>query len=64
MSDVLTHNDSPPVPPVPPGDDECCRSGCDPCIFDLHALAMERYRAELQAWEERQKSTGLESVNR
>ena len=47
-------NDPKPVPPVPPDDEDCCRSGCDPCIFDIHAEAMERYRAELQAWEQRQ----------
>jgi len=42
-----------PVPPEAPDDSECCRSGCTPCVFDLHAEAMERYRAELKAWEEK-----------
>lgn len=55
MLDFPLHDDPPPVPPVPPGDDECCRSGCEPCVFDLHAQAMERYREALRAWEERQR---------
>lgn len=46
-------NDPRPMPPEMPGDDECCRSGCDPCIFDWYAQEMERYRADLQAWEAR-----------
>jgi hypothetical protein len=37
--------------------DDCCRSGCDPCIFDLYEEAMERYRVLLQAWEARRTGT-------
>ncbi|HEX7635939.1 MAG TPA: oxidoreductase-like domain-containing protein [Noviherbaspirillum sp.] len=48
-----TDEDSPPIPPERPGDDECCHSGCDPCVFDWYAQALERYRADLRAWEER-----------
>ncbi|MGO4327591.1 oxidoreductase-like domain-containing protein [Cupriavidus sp. 2TAF22] len=40
-----------PVAPVTPDINECCGNGCDPCIFDLHAEAMDRYRAELKAWQ-------------
>ncbi|HVK93098.1 MAG TPA: oxidoreductase-like domain-containing protein [Noviherbaspirillum sp.] len=47
------HHDPKPVPPVRPDNDECCHSGCAPCIFDLYAEEVERYRAALQAWEER-----------
>lgn len=46
-------DDPPPTPPERPGDNECCQSGCDPCVFDLYAEELERYRAELRAWEER-----------
>ena len=42
-----------PRPPVQPDLDECCRSGCVPCVFDLYEEAMERYRIELAAWEAR-----------
>lgn len=49
------NEDSPPVPPVAPDDSDCCRSGCDPCVFDLYQEELERYRAQLRAWEERQE---------
>ena len=39
-----------PEPPAPPELDECCGSGCDPCIFDLHERAMEQYRHDLAQW--------------
>jgi hypothetical protein len=35
--------------PLPPGDNECCESGCDRCVWDI-------YREEVQAWEAQQKS--------
>ena len=44
---------APPVPPVRPDNDECCHSGCEPCIFDLYELEMERYRVALKEWESR-----------
>jgi hypothetical protein len=42
-----------PQPPERPDDSECCRSGCDPCIFDWYYQELERYREELKAWEAR-----------
>ncbi len=45
--------DRPPEPPPPPDFDACCGNGCDPCIFDLHDLAMDEYRRALRAWRER-----------
>ena len=42
-----------PQPPVRPDIDDCCRSGCIPCVFDLYEEAMERYRSELKAWKDR-----------
>ncbi|MES2026603.1 MAG: oxidoreductase-like domain-containing protein [Pseudomonadota bacterium] len=44
-------DDAPPVPPVRPDNDECCHGGCEPCIFDLYELEMERYRLALKEWE-------------
>ena len=40
-----------PEPPVAPGLEDCCRSGCSPCVFDLHEDALARYEAALAAWE-------------
>lgn len=42
-----------PQPPPEPDFDACCGNGCDPCIFDLHDLEMDRYRQALRAWRER-----------
>ena len=47
-------HDPRPLPPEQPGDDECCRSGCDPCIFDLYQQELQQYREALAAWEARQ----------
>jgi len=49
------YDDPPPAPPVRPGREDCCQGSCDPCVFDLYEEAMERYRAELQAWQDRKK---------
>ncbi|WP_411859851.1 oxidoreductase-like domain-containing protein [Cupriavidus pauculus] len=49
-----SEEDPRPMPPERPGDNECCGSGCDPCVFDFYADEMDRYRQELKAWEARQ----------
>ena len=53
MPEPRPEDDPPPVPPIRPGREDCCRGSCDPCVFDLYEEAMERYRAELQAWQKR-----------
>jgi hypothetical protein len=50
---MMVDDDPAPQPPVRPSIDDCCRSGCVPCVFDLYEEAMERYRIELKAWGER-----------
>jgi hypothetical protein len=39
-----------PTPPREPAPEECCGKGCTPCVFDVYAEALERYKAELEAW--------------
>jgi hypothetical protein len=39
-----------PIAPPQPDFELCCGNGCDPCIFDLHDLAMDAYRQALRAW--------------
>ena len=46
-------DDPRPQPPEAPLPSDCCDSGCDPCVYDLHAEEMERYRALLAAWRAR-----------
>ncbi|MCZ8077299.1 MAG: hypothetical protein CFE41_09475 [Burkholderiales bacterium PBB2] len=54
--DAADAADPRPEPPVAPDLDACCGNGCDPCIFDLHDLAMDQYRQALRAWEARQRA--------
>jgi len=42
-----------PLPPREPAIEECCGSGCEPCVFDRYADALERYQEALAAWLER-----------
>jgi hypothetical protein len=42
-----------PQPPLPPDDAQCCKSGCNPCIWDLYDEEMAAYRAALAEWEAR-----------
>ncbi|WP_435106014.1 oxidoreductase-like domain-containing protein [Arhodomonas sp. AD133] len=39
--------DEPRLPrrPVEPDLDECCGTGCDPCVFDLYEERLQRWRA-------------------
>jgi hypothetical protein len=46
-------DDPRPEPPKPPELEDCCNSGCNPCVFDLYEDLAERYRVELAAWEAR-----------
>lgn len=53
--------DPKPEPPERPGDNECCQSGCEPCIFDMYADDLNVYRLALKAWEDRQAAALAEA---
>jgi hypothetical protein len=53
MTNQSLDDDPPPMPPVRPERDDCCHSGCEPCVFDLYDEALERYEKELRAWQQR-----------
>ena len=50
---IAPADDPRPAPPKRPDPDDCCHSGCDPCVFDLYDEELTRYRAALAAWEAR-----------
>ncbi|MFM0499978.1 oxidoreductase-like domain-containing protein [Paraburkholderia caffeinilytica] len=54
MPRAIPDDDPQPMPPVQPDLDDCCHSGCNPCIFDLYDEALERYQSALTAWQARQ----------
>ena len=49
-------DDPRPTPPERPLPEDCCQSGCSPCVFDLYEEALDRYEADLRAWEARHPS--------
>lgn len=50
--------DPAPQAPVEPALEDCCGSGCTPCIFDLYQDAYDRYQVSLHAWQARQAPAG------
>jgi hypothetical protein len=50
MTDHTPEIDPPPQPPVQPSLEDCCLSGCSPCVFDLYEQALERYELALAGW--------------
>jgi hypothetical protein len=49
-----TQPDLRPEPPVPPEPGDCCHSGCAYCVDDIYQDALDQYRVDLKAWQERQ----------
>jgi hypothetical protein len=47
-------NDRAPCRPCALAAKITCKGSCDPCIFNVYDDALDRYRSDLQAWEERQ----------
>ncbi|WP_050477844.1 oxidoreductase-like domain-containing protein [Herbaspirillum rhizosphaerae] len=57
-------HDPPPTPPIEPQLEDCCQSGCDPCIFDIYQDALERYRVALQEWQARREASMAKPTKR
>jgi hypothetical protein len=64
MPELPADDDPQPLPPPRPTMEDCCKGGCDPCVFDLYDAALERYEAALQAWQERRAARLRDGVNR
>ena len=54
MTGAPADDDPPPWAPTRPSADDCCQGGCARCVYDLYEDALERYRADLAAWQARQ----------
>lgn len=50
MSQADYPDDPRPQAPEAPGPNECCQSGCIPCVYDMYDEAMGEYREALKAW--------------
>ena len=57
LTDPAAVRDPMPQPPPPLDPDACCGQGCDPCVLELQAEALDRYRAELARWRARQDTS-------
>lgn len=38
-----------PTPPRRPAPEECCKRGCDPCIYTYYWNAIERWKDKVRA---------------
>ena len=66
MSETADPVDPDPIPQPPPELDweACCGNGCEPCIIELHDLAMDAYRQALRAWRLRHPEVDQSSPSR
>ncbi|WP_084062710.1 oxidoreductase-like domain-containing protein [Arenimonas malthae] len=58
MTTLPPANDPRPVEPEKPLPGDCCDGGCNPCVLDTYAEAMEHYRERLAAWQARHPEAG------
>ncbi|MFL9865028.1 oxidoreductase-like domain-containing protein [Paraburkholderia fungorum] len=64
MPRATPRDDPQPVPPAQPDLDDCCHSGCNPCVFDLYDEALERYQSALAEWQTRQARQAAPTVRK
>lgn len=41
-----------PTPPRKPEPQECCGTGCIPCVMDIYEEELWQYEKDLKAWDE------------
>jgi hypothetical protein len=44
-------DDPRPEPPLRPAAGDCCRGGCDPCVFEVYEEELTRYEKALREWQ-------------
>lgn len=54
----MSEPDDLPPPPERPDPEECCNSGCVPCIMDYYEEAMERWRDKVAAIKRQRAQNG------
>ncbi len=50
MAEPLAADDPVPAPPAAPTMRDCCRGGCDPCVFQIFEEELARYEVKLREW--------------
>ena len=53
----------PPAPPRKPEPQECCGTGCIPCVMDLYEEELWQYEKDLRAWQAQHPEQGAAIVN-
>ena len=54
MTDMADVFDPEPLPPQAPGENECCGSGCERCVWVVHAEETAHWRQAHADWLARQ----------
>lgn len=57
----MANHDDVPEPPVKPLPEECCGSGCVPCIFDYYYDQLQVWEAKYGPAEENENTVGSKS---
>jgi len=53
--DMNPDDDPAPVAPRPPEPEDCCKGGCERCVFEIYEDALAKYENAQRAWEARRK---------
>jgi hypothetical protein len=50
MAEPAPDRDPAPIAPLAPTMRDCCRGGCDPCVFQVYEEELARYETKLREW--------------